>query len=84
MDIRAAFDEMVAELDWMDIGTRARAHQKLHAMRPFVGFPNWITNQKELNKFYDGVNMSSLTERKKSKNYVKIIFCCIKVICTDV
>jgi len=56
LDIRAAFDEMVTELDWMDAGTRARAHKKLHAMRPFVGFPDWITNPKELDKFYEGVS----------------------------
>lgn len=56
-DIRAAFDEMVTELDWMDTGTRARAHRKLHAMRPFVGFPNWITDPKELDKFYEGVRV---------------------------
>ncbi|XP_011050967.1 PREDICTED: neprilysin-11-like isoform X1 [Acromyrmex echinatior] len=57
LDIRAAFDEMVTELDWMDAGTRARAHKKLHAMRPFVGFPDWITNPKELDKFYEGVEV---------------------------
>lgn len=56
LDIRAAFDEMVTELDWMDVDTRARAHKKLHAMRPFVGFPDWITNIEELDKFYEGVN----------------------------
>lgn len=54
LDVRAAFDKMVAELDWMDVGTRARAHKKLHAMRPFVGFPDWITNPGKLNKFYEG------------------------------
>ncbi|KAL6434141.1 hypothetical protein ACFW04_005935 [Cataglyphis niger] len=56
-DIRAAFDEMVTELDWMDTGTRARAHRKLHAMRPFVGFPDWVTDPKELDKFYEGVEV---------------------------
>ncbi|XP_012274418.1 neprilysin-4 isoform X2 [Orussus abietinus] len=56
-DVRAAFDEMVTELDWMDVGTRARAHRKLHAMRPFVGFPEWITDPKKLEKFYDGVEV---------------------------
>lgn len=55
-DIREAFDQMVTELDWMDMDTRIRAHKKLHAMRPFVGFPDWITDPKELNKFYNGVS----------------------------
>ncbi|XP_015127444.1 neprilysin-4 isoform X2 [Diachasma alloeum] len=57
LDIRAAFDEMVSELNWMDAGTRARAHKKLYAMRPFVGFPQWINAPEKLNKFYEGVEV---------------------------
>lgn len=64
LDIKAAFDEMVTELDWMDGGTRSRAHKKLTAIRPFVGFPDWITNPEKLNKFYEGV---SLLNSKKNK-----------------
>ncbi|XP_024936954.1 neprilysin-4 isoform X2 [Cephus cinctus] len=57
LDVRAAFNEMVSELDWMDVGTRARAHRKLHAMRPFVGFPDWITDPKKLDKYYEGAEV---------------------------
>ncbi|KAH0554291.1 neprilysin-4-like [Cotesia glomerata] len=57
LDIRAAFDEMVTELEWMDIGTRARAHKKLNAMRPFVGFPEWIMDPQKLDEFYDGAEV---------------------------
>ena len=55
MDVKGAFDEMVKELDWMDSSTRERAHIKLHSMRPFVAFPEWIKNPKKLNKFYETV-----------------------------
>lgn len=54
-DVRMAFDQMVSELEWMDARTRARAHRKLHAMRPFVGFPEWITKPDKLDDFYKGV-----------------------------
>ncbi|XP_051163725.1 endothelin-converting enzyme 1-like [Leptopilina boulardi] len=57
LDIKAAFDEMVAELDWMDSTTRARAHKKLQAIRPFVAFPEWIKNPDKLNKLYEGVDI---------------------------
>lgn len=60
LDIKAAFEQMVAELDWMDAETRARAHRKLHAIRPFVGIPDWITNSTKLDKFYEGVRYLSL------------------------
>jgi membrane metallo-endopeptidase-like protein 1 len=56
LDIRTAFDEMVTELDWMDVDTKARAHRKLSAMRPFVGFPDWITDAEEMDKYYKGVS----------------------------
>ncbi|KOX74681.1 Endothelin-converting enzyme 2 [Melipona quadrifasciata] len=56
-DIKAAFDQMIAELDWMDADTRARAHTKLYAIRPFVGIPDWINNSEKLNKFYEGINI---------------------------
>ncbi|XP_076238295.1 neprilysin-11 [Calliopsis andreniformis] len=57
MDIRAAFNEMVTELDWMDASTKARAHTKLQAIRPFVGIPEWITNATRLEKFYEGAEV---------------------------
>lgn len=56
LDIKEAFDEMVAELDWMDGSTRAQAHMKLNAMRPFIGIPDWITDSEKFNRFYDGVS----------------------------
>lgn len=68
MDIKATFDEMVAELDWMDTGTRARAHKKLQAMRPFVGIPEWITNSEKLDKFYEGVSYLSPLSHDVSPN----------------
>ncbi|XP_071859700.1 neprilysin-11 isoform X2 [Bombus fervidus] len=57
LDIKAAFEQMVAELDWMDAETRAQAHRKLRAIRPFVGIPDWITNSTKLDKFYEGKNV---------------------------
>ncbi|XP_017885295.1 neprilysin-4-like isoform X3 [Ceratina calcarata] len=57
LDIRAAFDEMVVELDWMDSETKARAHRKLNAMRPFVGIPEWINNSTKLDKFYEEMDV---------------------------
>ncbi|KAG9430999.1 neprilysin-4 [Apis mellifera carnica] len=57
LDIKAAFDEMVTELDWMDADTKIQAHRKLHAIRPFVGIPDWITNSEKLNKFYEEMNV---------------------------
>ncbi|OXU22441.1 hypothetical protein TSAR_009983 [Trichomalopsis sarcophagae] len=69
MDVRMAFDNMVSELEWMDAGTRARAHRKLHAMRPFVGFPEWITKPEKLDKFYSG---AEVVEGKLFETFLKL------------
>ncbi|XP_033332700.1 neprilysin-11 isoform X2 [Megalopta genalis] len=53
MDVRDAFDEMLAELDWMDVATKRRAHDKLRAIRPFVGIPEWIADSDKLDKYYE-------------------------------
>ena len=70
LDVRAAFDEMVAELKWMDVGTRARAHRKLYAMRPFVGFPEWVTDPEKLEKYYEG---AEVVEGKLFETFLKLI-----------
>lgn len=67
LDIKAAFDEMVTELDWMDADTKIQAHRKLHAIRPFVGIPDWITNSKKLNKFYEEVSIHVSIKLKLKK-----------------
>ncbi|XP_078037218.1 endothelin-converting enzyme 1 isoform X2 [Augochlora pura] len=53
IDVRDAFDEMLTELDWMDIATKRRAHDKLRAIRPFVGIPEWIADSDKLDKYYE-------------------------------
>ncbi|KAH0952283.1 hypothetical protein HN011_005253 [Eciton burchellii] len=70
LDIRTAFDEMVTELDWMDVDTKARAHRKLSAMRPFVGFPDWITDAEEMDKYYKG---AEIIDKKLFATFMQLI-----------
>ncbi|XP_031835165.1 neprilysin-11 isoform X2 [Nomia melanderi] len=58
-DVKDAYDEMIAELDWMDVATRSRAHDKLHATRLYVGIPEWITDSDKLDKYYEGSEIVS-------------------------
>lgn len=57
-DVSSSFDEMLTELKWMDVGTKARAHRKLLAMRPFIGFPEWVTKPEKLAKYYEKVSFT--------------------------
>jgi len=54
-DIHVAFEEMVHDLDWMDDTTKNLTLQKAHAIRPFVGFPEWLLVPGELERYYHGV-----------------------------
>lgn len=57
--IREAFNELLAENHWMDEETRAVAKEKADAMNERIGYPQMITNPKELVKEYEGVGKNN-------------------------
>lgn len=54
-NIRAAFNELLADIDWMDDETRAVAREKANAMNERIGYPDILTNRTELEKEYENV-----------------------------
>jgi membrane metallo-endopeptidase-like protein 1 len=54
--IREAFNELLAENDWMDDETRAVAKEKADAMNERIGYPQLITTKAELIKEYAAVS----------------------------
>lgn len=52
-NIRRAFHGLVSEVKWMDDQTKCSTHEKLNAMKNYVGFPEWILKAGELDKYYD-------------------------------
>lgn len=59
-NIRGAFNELLADIEWMDDETRAVAKEKADAMNERIGYPEILTNRTELEKEY--VNVSILNE----------------------
>lgn len=53
--IREAFNELLAENDWMDDETRTVAKEKADAMNERIGYPELITEPEQLNKEYTTV-----------------------------
>ncbi len=47
-DIEAAFGANLETVDWMDDGTRGRAHEKLAALRDKIGYPDRWRDYSEL------------------------------------
>lgn len=56
-EIRAAFNELLADIDWMDDETRAVAKEKANAMNERIGYPEILTNRTELDKEYANVSV---------------------------
>lgn len=60
-NIRVAFHGLVHEVKWMDDQTKCSTHEKLNAMKNFVGFPEWILKTGELDKYYKSLAFNEST-----------------------
>ncbi|KAM6443868.1 endothelin-converting enzyme 2 isoform 2-T2 [Liasis olivaceus] len=57
-EIRAAFEESLNSLDWMDEKTKQAAKEKADSIYDMIGFPEFILDNKELDDVYDGYEVS--------------------------
>ncbi|KAL5013753.1 hypothetical protein ScPMuIL_008023 [Solemya velum] len=55
-NIRAAFNELLEENNWMDDETRSVARQKANAMNERIGYPEFITVKEELDIKYEALH----------------------------
>ncbi|XP_062552174.1 neprilysin-1 isoform X2 [Armigeres subalbatus] len=56
--IREAFNELLADIHWMDDETRSVAKEKADAMNERIGYPEILTNPEELEKEYINLSIS--------------------------
>ena len=66
--IREAFNELLADNDWMDDETRAVAKQKADAMNERIGYPELLTDEDELTEEYVMVRHIGLVTSAPSGN----------------
>ncbi|KAG8222297.1 hypothetical protein J437_LFUL001839 [Ladona fulva] len=59
-DIRDTFKDLVSELQWMDEETKAATLKKAKAMKSFIGYPSWLMDPKELEFYYEGLQIADL------------------------
>ncbi|KAL1491391.1 hypothetical protein ABEB36_011995 [Hypothenemus hampei] len=69
--IREAFNELLAENDWMDDETRAVAKEKADAMNERIGYPKLITDREHLTKEYTTLNITSKDFMRNVLNILK-------------
>merc|ERR1719233_1511177 len=68
-NIRAEFILMLDELDWIDEKTKARARKNIYQITPFVAFPREFLDNKLINEFYEGID---LTKESYMKNILRL------------
>lgn len=57
-NIREAFALLVDRTDWMDQSTKRATLEKNRKMGSEIGFPEWLSNEKQLNEYYEGIDLS--------------------------
>ncbi|XP_064087548.1 neprilysin-2-like isoform X3 [Macrobrachium nipponense] len=57
--IRAEFDKILHEIDWMDETTRKRALEKSTAITPHIAYPPELLEEQKLTDLYEGLQISS-------------------------
>ena len=55
-DIKESFRALVNASDWLDDKTKDKSLNKLNAIIENVGYPDWMLNNEELDKYYNLVN----------------------------
>lgn len=57
-EIKAAFEESLASLQWMDEETRRAAKEKADTIYDLIGYPKFITDAQELDKVFSDYDAS--------------------------
>lgn len=70
-NIREAFNELLADIHWMDDETRAVAKEKADAMNERIGYPEILTDDNELEKEY--ANVRANAQRKVKFHYFEFL-----------
>ncbi|KAF2903630.1 hypothetical protein ILUMI_02562 [Ignelater luminosus] len=58
-DIRAEFVKMLQKADWMDKVTKRNALEKAASMTAYIGYPDELLNEKNLEKYYADLEITS-------------------------
>lgn len=58
--LKASFETLIEQVDWMDSATKAIAKDKAKAMTALVGYPEWIKDNSRIESYYKGVISCSL------------------------
>lgn len=56
-NIKAEFENILNNVEWMDDKTRASAHTKVKAMATHIGYPDELMDDKKLEEYYQDLEI---------------------------
>lgn len=59
-EIKRAFVQHVESIDWMDSQTKKVTLEKSKEMITFIGYPDWLFEEGELDEYYADVNKNNI------------------------
>ncbi|XP_072047749.1 membrane metallo-endopeptidase-like 1 isoform X2 [Amphiura filiformis] len=70
-NLKIAFKEMLKDNDWIDEETKVAVREKVDAIREQIGFPEWITDDADLNKQYEKVDVNEDEYFENKANFLR-------------
>lgn len=55
--IKISFSKEIIKSDWIDADTKSKIMEKKNKLNAHIGYPEWIFDDKALNKYYEGVSL---------------------------
>ncbi|XP_030030062.2 endothelin-converting enzyme 2 [Manduca sexta] len=69
-ELKNALAHLVGQVNWMDDNTKLATYLKIIQMKTLIGFPEWLFEKGELEKYYDGIEVD---RKKHLANMINII-----------
>ncbi|XP_022105066.1 endothelin-converting enzyme 1-like [Acanthaster planci] len=72
--IRAAFLENLPRVRWLDKKAKVITGEKARAMIVKIGFPDWILDPAQLDKYFEGLHVSADNALQNQANYKRFLY----------
>ncbi|CAG5043616.1 unnamed protein product [Parnassius apollo] len=69
-ELKNALAHLVGKTKWMDDNTKLETYKKIIQMKTLIGFPDWLIDEKNLELYYEGIEVSA---DKHLENMINVI-----------
>ncbi|CAL8110471.1 unnamed protein product [Orchesella dallaii] len=70
--IKEGYIDVIDKTKWMQKSTREFLKDKIRSIKTVIGYPKWIAKRSQLEKFFSGLELSSMKNSSYPKNYITV------------